>query len=104
MSAHSCTIISFQINLSGSYDADSNFVVSQNDIRARYVSNADSRFSGGAGLQLPKLDDEGNVTVAAVQLTAEQVAQIQSVLEAAMTATQFAGCDFGPPPPAPAAE
>ena len=104
MSAHSCTIISFQINLSGGYDADSNFVVSQNEIKARYVSNADSRFSGGAGLQLPKLDNEGNVTVAAVQLTAEQITSIQNVLEAAMTSTKFAGCDFGPPPPAPTAE
>jgi hypothetical protein len=104
MSAHSCTITSFQINFAGAYDADSNFVVSQNEIRARYVSNADSRFSGGAGLQLPKLDDEGQVVVAAVQLTADQVAQIQSVLEAAMTATAFHGADFGPPPPAPAAE
>lgn len=104
MSAHSCTITSFQINFAGAYDADSNFVVSQNEIRARYVSNADSRFSGGVGLQLPKLDDEGQVVVAAVQLTADQVAQIQSVLEAAMTATAFHGADFGPPPPAPAAE
>lgn len=101
MSSHSCTITSFQINLSGSYDADSNFVVSQNDIRARYVSNADSRFGGGAGLQLPKLDDEGNVTVAAVQLTAEQITSIQNVLEAAMQSTQFAGCDFGPAPAPP---
>ena len=102
MSSHSCTITSFQINFAGAYDADSNFVVSQNEIRARYVSNADSRFSGGAGLQLPKLDDDGNVTVAAVQLTAEQVTAIQSVLEAAMTATQYHGCDFGPAPAPPA--
>ena len=102
--SHSAIITSWQINFAGAYDADSNFVVSQNDIRARYVSNADSRFSGGAGLQLPKLDDEGQVVVAAVQLTAEQIAQIQSVIEAAMTATQYHGCDFGPPPPAPAAE
>ncbi len=57
---------------------------------------------GGAGLQWPKLDDEGNVTVAAVQLTAEQVTAIQSVLEAAMTATQYHGCDFGPAPAPPA--
>ena len=102
--SHSCTITSFQINLAGAYDADSNFVVSQNDIRARYVSNADSRFSGGAGLQLPKLDDEGQVVVAQVQLTAEQITAIQNVLEAAMTATQFQGCDFGPAPQPPAAE
>lgn len=99
--SHSCTVTSFQINFAGAYDADSNFVVSQNEIRARYVSNADSRFGGGAGLQLPKVDDEGNVTVAAVQLTADQVAQIQGVLEAAMTATQYHGCDFGVAPPAP---
>jgi len=104
MSSHSCTITSFQINLAGAYDADSNFVVSQNDIRARYVSNADSRFSGGAGLQLPKLDEEGQVVVAQVQLTAEQITAIQNVLEAAMTATQFQGCDFGPAPQPPAAE
>ena len=104
MSSHSCTITSFQINLAGAYDADSNFVVSQNEIRARYVSNADSRFGGGAGLQLPKLDDEGNVVVAQVQLTAEQVTAIQDVLEAAMTATQYHGCDFGPAPQPPAAE
>jgi hypothetical protein len=102
--SHSCTITSFQINFAGAYDADSNFVVSQNDIRARYVSNADSRFAGGAGLQLPKLDDEGQVVVAAVQLTAEQITAIQNVLEAAMTATQFQGCDFGPAPQPPAAE
>lgn len=101
MSAHSCTINSFQINFTGAY-SDSGFVVSQNEIRARYVSNSDSRFSGGAGLQLPKLDEEGNVTVAAVQLTAEQIATIQSVLESAMSATQFAGCDFGPAPAPPA--
>lgn len=102
--SHSAIITSWQINFAGAYDADSNFVVSQNDIRARYVSNADSRFSGGAGLQLPKLDDEGQVVVAAVQLTAEQIAQIQSVIEAAMTATQYHGCDFGPAPQPPAAE
>ena len=101
MSSHSCTITSFQINFSGGYDADSNFVVSQNEIRARYVSNADSRFGGGAGLQLPKLDDEGNVTVAAVQLTAEQITAIQNVLEAAMTATVYGACDFGPAPSPP---
>ena len=100
--SHSCTITSFQINFVGAYDADSNFVVSQNEIRARYVSNADSRFSGGAGLQLPKVDDEWQVTVAAVQLTADQVAQIQNVLEAAMAATQYHGCDFGPAPAPPA--
>lgn len=102
MSSHSCTITSFQVNFAGAYDADSNFVVSQNDLRARYVSNADSRFGGGAGLQLPKLDDEGNVTVAAVQLTAEQVTAIQNVLEAAMAATEYQGCDFGPAPAPPA--
>ena len=104
MSSHSCTITSFQINFAGAYDADSNFVVSQNDIRARYVSNADSRFSGGAGLQLPKLDDDGQVVVAQVQLTAEQVTQIENVLRDAMTATAYHGCDFGPVPAPPAAE
>ena len=99
--SHSCTITSFQINLAGAYDADSNFVVSQNEIRARYVSNADSRFAGGCALELPKLDNEGNVTVAAVQLTAEQITAIQNVLESAMTATQYGGCDFGPAPAPP---
>ena len=102
--SHSCTITSFQINFAGAYDADSNFVVSQNEIRARYVSNADSRFGGGAGLQLPKVDEDGSVTVAAVQLTAEQIAQIESVLEAALSSTQYHGCDFGPAPAPPAAE
>lgn len=102
MSSHSCTITSFQINFSGSYDVDSNFVVSQNEIRARYVSNSDSRFSGGAGLQLPKVDDDGSVTVAAVQLSAEQITAIQSIIEDAMTATQYHGCDFGPAPAPPA--
>ena len=101
MSGHSCTITSFQINFAGSYDANSNFVVSQNDLQARYVSNADSRFAGGAGLELPKFDNDGNVSVAAVQLTAEQITAIQSVLEAAMTATQYGGCDFGPAPAPP---
>ncbi len=100
MSSHSCTITSFQVNFAGAY-SESGFTVSQNDIRARYVSNADSRFSGGAGLQLPKVDEEGNVVVAQVQLTAEQVTAIQNVLEAAMTATQYGGCDFGPAPAPP---
>ena len=100
MSGHSCTITSFQINFAGAY-SESGFTVSKNDIRARYVSNADSRFGGGAGLELPKLDDEGNVTVAAVQLTAEQVTAIQNVLEAAMTATVYGACDFGVAPPVP---
>lgn len=100
MSSHSCTITSFQINFAGAY-SDSGFTVSKNDIRARYVSNADSRFGGGAGLELPKLDDEGNVVVAQVQLTAEQITSIQNVLEAAMTATQYHGCDFGPAPAPP---
>ena len=100
MSSHSCTVTSFQINFTGAY-TESGFTVSQNDIRARYVSNADSRFSGGAGLQLPKFDEEGNVVVAQVQLTAEQITAIQNVLEAAMQATQYEGCDFGvaPSPP-----
>lgn len=100
MSSHSCTINSFQINFSGAY-SDSGFVVSQNEIRARYVSNADSRFGGGAGLELPKLDEEGNVVVAQVQLTAEQITAIQNVLESAMQSTQYAGCDFGPAPAPP---
>ena len=102
--SHSAIITSYQINLIGGYDADSNFVVAQNDIRARYVSSADSRFGGGAGLQLPKLDDEGQVIVAAIQLTPEQVTQIENVLRDAMSATQYHGCDFGPVPPAPASE
>jgi len=102
--SHSAIITSWQINFAGAYDAESNFVVSQNDIRARYVNSENSLFSGGAGLQLPKVDDEGQVVVASVQLTAEQIAQIESVLEAAMAATPFHGADFGPPPPAPAAE
>ena len=100
MSSHSCTITSFQVNFAGAY-SESGFAVSQNEIRARYVSNADSRFGGGASLQLPKLDEEGNVTVAQVQLTAEQVTAIQNVLESAMTATQYGGCGFGVAPPAP---
>jgi hypothetical protein len=108
MSGHSCTVTSWQINFVGAYDADSNFVVSQNDIRARYVSNADSRFGGGAGLQLPKMgqDSEGEpvVIVPQVQLTAEQITTIQNVIEEAMTATQYHGCDFGPAPQPPAAE
>ena len=99
--SHSCTVTSFQINFAGAYDSESSFVVSQNEVRARYVSNADSRFGGGAGLQLPKVDDEGNVVVAAVQLSAEQITAIQSIIEDAMTATQFHGCDFGVAPPAP---
>ena len=99
--SHSCTVTSFQINFTGAYDSESNFVVSQNEVRARYVSNADSRFGGGAGLQLPKLDEEGNVVVAQVQLTAEQVTAIQGVIEEAMTATQYHGCDFGPAPAPP---
>ena len=100
MSSHSCTIVSFQANFAGAY-TESGFTVSQNEIRARYVSNADSRFSGGAGLELPKIDEEGNVVVAQVQLTAEQVTAIQNVLEAAMQSTQYEGCDFGvaPSPP-----
>ena len=102
--SHSATITSYQINLSGGYDANSNFVVSQNEIRARYVSNADSRFGGGAGLQLPKLGDDGQVIVSAIQLTPEQVTQIENVLRDAMTATQYGGCDFGPSPAPPAAE
>ena len=100
MSSHSCTIVSFQANFSGAY-TESGFVVSYNDIRARYVSNADSRFGGGCQLQLPKVDDEGNVVVATVQLTAEQITAIQNVLESAMTATQYGGCDFGPAPAPP---
>ena len=99
--SHSCTVTSFQINFTGAYDSESNFVVSQNEVRARYASNADSRFGGGAGLQLPKLDEEGNVVVAQVQLTAEQVTAIQGVIEEAMTATQYHGCDFGPAPAPP---
>ena len=54
MSSHSCTIVSFQANFAGAY-TESGFTVSQNEIRARYVSNADSRFSGGAGLELPTI-------------------------------------------------
>jgi len=100
MSSHSCTIVSFQANFSGAY-SEGGFTVSQNEIRARYVSNADSRFGGGASLQLPKLDEEGNVVVAQVQLTAEQVTAIQNVLESAMQSTQYEGCDFGVAPPAP---
>lgn len=100
MSSHSCTVISFQVNFSGGY-SESGFTVSQNEIRARYVSNADSRFGGGAGFELPKLDQEGNVVVAQVQLTAEQITEIQNVIEAAMTATQYHGCDFGPAPAPP---
>jgi len=108
MSEHSCTITSWQINFAGAYDANSNFIVSQNDIRARYVSNADSRFGGGAALQLPKMDQDSEgkpvVVVPQVQLTAEQITTIQNVIEAAMTATQFQGCDFGPAPAPPASE
>ena len=100
MSSHSCTIVSFQVNFAGAY-SENGFTVSQNEIRARYVSNADSRFSGGAGLQLPKLDEEGNVVVAQVQLTAEQITAIQNVLESAMQSTPYAGCDFGPAPSPP---
>jgi len=104
MSGHSAIITSWQINFAGAYDADSNFVVSQNEIRARYVNSQNSLFSGGAGLQLPKVDDDGTVVVASVQLTADQVSQIEAVLSAAMQSTAFHGADFGPPPPAPAAE
>ena len=100
MSSHSCTIVSFQANFAGAY-TESGFTVSQNDIRARYVSNADSRFGGGCQLQLPKVDDDGTVAVAQVQLTAEQVTAIQNVLEAAMQSTQYEGCDFGPAPAPP---
>ena len=99
--SHSCTITSWQINFVGAYDAESNFVVSQNEIRARYVNSQNSLFSGGASLQLPKVDDEGQVVVATVQLTADQVSQIESVLSAAMQATPFHGADFGPTPPPP---
>ena len=104
MSGHSAIITSWQINFAGAYDADSNFVVSQNQLRARYVNSENSLFSGGAGLELPKLDDEGQVVVATVQLTAEQVSQIEAILEAAMQATPFHGADFGPAPQPPAAE
>ena len=100
--SHSAIITSWQINFSGAYDADSNFVVSQNQMRARYVNSENSLFSGGVGLELPKLDDEGQVVVASVQLTAEQVSQIEAVLSAAMQSTAFHGCDFGPAPAPPA--
>jgi hypothetical protein len=104
MSGHSAIITSWQINFVGSYDAESNFVVSQNEIRARYVNSQNSLFSGGVGLQLPKVDDEGQVVVATVQLTADQVSQIEAVLSAAMQSTPFHGADFGPAPAPPAAE
>ena len=97
-------MISWNISFTGAY-SDSGYSVATNEIRCRYVSNADSRFGGGAGLQLPKMgtDSEGEpiVVVPQVQLTAEQITTIQNVIEEAMTATQFQGCDFGvaPSPP-----
>jgi hypothetical protein len=102
--SHSAIITSWQINFSGAYDADSNFVVSQNQLRARYVNSQNSLFSGGVGVEVPKLDDEGQVVIASVQLTAEQVTQIEAILAAAMEATPFHGADFGPAPAPPASE
>ena len=99
--SHSAIITSWQINFTGAYDADSNFVVSQNQLRARYVNSENSLFSGGVGVEVPKLDDEGQVVVASVQLTAEQVSQIETILAAAMQATPFHGADFGPAPAPP---
>ena len=104
MSGHSCTVVSWNISFTGAY-SDSGYSVATNEIRCRYVSNADSRFSGGAGLQLPKMgqDSQGEpvVVVPQVQLTAEQITTIQNVIEEAMTATKFGACDFGPAPAPP---
>ena len=104
MSGHSCTVVSFNVSFVGAY-SDSGFSVATNEIRCRYVSNADSRFGGGAGFQLPKMgqDSEGEpvVVVPQVQLTAEQIATIQNVIEEAMTATMYGACDFGPAPAPP---
>ena len=104
MSGHSCTVISWNISFTGAY-SDSGYSVATNEIRCRYVSNADSRFGGGAGFQLPKMgqDSEGEpvVIVPQVQLTAEQITTIQNVIEEAMQSTQYEGCDFGPAPAPP---
>ena len=104
MSGHSCTVVSWNISFTGAY-SDSGYSVATNEIRCRYVSNADSRFGGGAGFQLPMMgqDSEGEpvVVVPQVQLTAEQITAIQNVIEEAMTATQFGACDFGPAPSPP---
>ena len=105
MSSHSCTVTGYNIQFVGAY-SESGFTVSQNECRIRYVSNADSRFSGGAGFQLPKTEanEEGDpvVVVPQIQLTAEQIATIQNVIEEAMTATMYGACDFGPAPAPPA--
>ena len=98
-------MVSWNISFTGAY-SDSGYSVATNEIRCRYVSNADSRFGGGAAFQLPKMgqDSEGEpvVIVPQVQLTAEQITTIQNVIEEAMTATQYHGCDFGPAPAPPA--
>ena len=46
-------------------------------------------------------EDDPVVVVPQIQLTAEQIATIQSVIEEAMTATMYGACDFGPAPSPP---
>ena len=99
--SHDITVTKFSVTFAGEYTAPNTFNVTGNEVRTTYVSNSDSRFVQGAYVELPKIGDDGSVSVAQVQLTSDQVAQFQSIITAALTTVDF-DPEFGPAPAPPA--
>lgn len=77
--------------LYGGKFTDSGFETQRNEMRFGFCAVADSRFRQSSSLQLPQVNDDGDLLEGVISLSDEQVNEIKAVITKAL-----AGIDFDP--------